>query len=279
MKQPKTLYVTDLDGTLLDSSARLSAYATEQLNHMIKSGLHFTVATARTAATAKLLLSGLHLRMPAVLMNGVLIYDINREATIRVLTIPIHAAEMILRVLKELRVTGLAYEQNGEMLTTYYESLTYAPLHDFVRERERRFNKPFTYAESFSDILSEHLIHFTLLDTREALYKVREALSRISDIHIDVYQDIYHAGQWFLEIFSADASKQNGTQYLKDKYGFERVVGFGDNINDLPLFKACDVKIAVKNAHPDLLAAADYICEGNDDDGVIQWLSNNITNF
>lgn len=47
----KTLYITDLDGTLLDANSQVSAEAVEVLNPMLDDGLLFTVATARTPAT------------------------------------------------------------------------------------------------------------------------------------------------------------------------------------------------------------------------------------
>jgi len=63
--------------------------------------------------------------------------------------------------------------------------------------------------------------------------------------------------------------------YLWETYGFERIVDFGDNLNDLPMFAACDVKVAVENANPDVKAAADYICGANNNDGVVKWLEEN----
>ena len=42
----KTLYISDLDGTLLNPNAELSAYTKDTLNRMIADGLCFSVATA-----------------------------------------------------------------------------------------------------------------------------------------------------------------------------------------------------------------------------------------
>ena len=71
------LFVTDLDGTLLNSNKEVSDYSAETLNMLIDKDVNFTVATARTPATVVELLEKINLRLPAVLMNGVLIYDIN----------------------------------------------------------------------------------------------------------------------------------------------------------------------------------------------------------
>ena len=80
----KTLYISDLDGTLLNSVAELSGFTAETLKSLSARGIYFTAATARTAATAAKLLDGLGLRAPAVLMNGVCVFDVDKKEYIKV---------------------------------------------------------------------------------------------------------------------------------------------------------------------------------------------------
>lgn len=65
-----TLYVTDLDGTLLGSDGRVSPLSVSILNKAVAKGASFTVATARTPATVSSLLSGIDMRLPAIVMTG-----------------------------------------------------------------------------------------------------------------------------------------------------------------------------------------------------------------
>ena len=46
------LFVTDLDGTLINSKREVPKKSVEILNKLIDKGVNFTVATARTPATA-----------------------------------------------------------------------------------------------------------------------------------------------------------------------------------------------------------------------------------
>ena len=64
-------------------------------------------------------------------------------------------------------------------------------------------------------------------------------------------------------------------QKLIENYGFEKVVAFGDNLNDLPMFEAADVRIAVGNAREELKAAADAVIGTNAEDGAARWLIEN----
>ena len=79
----KTLFVTDLDGTLLTKEQRVSAYSCEHLNRLIGDGLLFTFATARSAESAKNATQGLNINAPVVLYNGGLLYDFATDTTLR----------------------------------------------------------------------------------------------------------------------------------------------------------------------------------------------------
>ncbi|MDR1060937.1 MAG: HAD-IIB family hydrolase, partial [Clostridiales bacterium] len=271
----KTLYISDLDGTLLNSSAELTEYTARALGAMIAGGLNFSVATARTLASAGKILAGVELRAPIVLMNGALIYDAARERYVKIYRLPPETVAAAVRTLKAFAITGFMYELRDGELATYYESLEKKPLRDFVEERVARYGKPFLHAASFAGVPAEHIVYFALLDTQERLRPVRDALAALPGLNLAFYRDIYSSDMWYLEMFSARASKREAVAYLREALGYGRVVGFGDNLNDLPMFAACDEKVAVENAKPEVRAAADHICGANDSDGVARWLEQN----
>lgn len=67
----KTLYVSDMDGTLLDDSSQLSPGTIALLNHIIgEMGGLFTVATARTPATVVPLMQNVHATLPFIVIGG-----------------------------------------------------------------------------------------------------------------------------------------------------------------------------------------------------------------
>ena len=276
MNKNKILYVSDLDGTLLNRDAELSRYTTVMLNGLLANGLNFSVATARTLASTRIILANLSLHFPIILMNGVLIYDLEKQCYIKAYTLSPESVTMVIRTLRLFDITGFMYELNNEELVTYHECLEQKPLRDFVKERITRYNKTFQHAEGFSFISPENIIYFTLLDTHDRLKSIHDALIAIPGLSLTFYKDNYSPDLWYLELFSDKASKENAVIYLRDTYGYNRVVGFGDNLNDLPMFAACDIKIAVENANPEVKAAADYICDTNDNDGVAKWIEKNL---
>ncbi|WP_124066446.1 HAD hydrolase family protein [Clostridium sp. E02] len=54
----KTLYVTDLDGTLLNKQDTINKNSIEIMNNLVEKGMNFTYATARSFVTASRLPAG-----------------------------------------------------------------------------------------------------------------------------------------------------------------------------------------------------------------------------
>ena len=272
----KTLYISDLDGTLLNKKAELSEYTLNSLNEMIAGGLNFSVATARTFASAKTILTGLNLTIPIVLMNGVLIYDCGKQHYLQVHTLLPETVAAIIQTMRAFEITGFMYEIKDGEQRTYHESLEQKPLREFVEERIARYNKSFRHTAGFDRISPEHITYFTLLDKRERLSPVYDTLIKLPGLSTVFYKDNYSSDLWYLEMFSPKASKQHAVSYLRDELRYDRIVGFGDNLNDLPMFAACDVRVAVENAEQEVKSAADHICGTNESDGVVKWLEQNV---
>ena len=64
------LYVSDLDGTLLNTSASLSPYTIKTINGLVEKGMLFTYATARSLSSASVAAKGLNPKIPVIVYNG-----------------------------------------------------------------------------------------------------------------------------------------------------------------------------------------------------------------
>ena len=81
-----------------------------------------------------------------------------------------------------------------------------------------------------------------------------------------------YSGEQWLEIVPKVASKARAALQLKEMLGAERLVVFGDQVNDIPLFSVADEAYAVGNAVPELKALATGVIGTNDEDAVVHWL-------
>ena len=71
----RTLYLSDLDGTLLQSNEKTSDFTNRTVNTLVKKGLLFSYATARSYITAKKVTKGLDAKIPLIVYNGAFIID------------------------------------------------------------------------------------------------------------------------------------------------------------------------------------------------------------
>lgn len=75
-----------------------------------------------------------------------------------------------------------------------------------------------------------------------------------------------------LEVYGVGVSKANAISHLMESTGAERLVAFGDNLNDLPMLDIADVAVAVANAHPRVKESADIVIGPNFDDSVARFI-------
>ena len=76
----------------------------------------------------------------------------------------------------------------------------------------------------------------------------------------------------FLEFANPGVNKGSGLDFAAERLGFsrERSVAFGDGENDIELLEWAGFGVAVANAHPKVLAVADFVCPSVDEEGVAQ---------
>ena len=271
----KTLYISDLDGTLLSEDKTLSDFTVSTVNSLTEKGMFFSVASARTASTALHMLKDIKFKLPVILVNGVLIFDTMKNEYVNIEYLGVENAEAVIKALKTANMSGLMYTVSNGKIFTYYENFDNPFLRDFVNERITKYSKKFTRVDSFFEIDSKETITFAFLDNYENISAVHGELSKIENIDITMHKDVYTDDLWCLECYAKTASKYNAVKFLREKYGFEKIVGFGDNLNDLPLFNACDEGYAVKNARDELKKIAAGIIGSNNEDGVARFLLEN----
>lgn len=72
---PPTLFVTDLDGTLLDPAGHLSPWTRTTLGDLLNRGCPLTYCSARSHYTASRLLAGLPWHLPAIVSGGAFLVE------------------------------------------------------------------------------------------------------------------------------------------------------------------------------------------------------------
>lgn len=271
----KTLYISDLDGTLLSSNKEVSEYTKDTINTLIDKGVHISVATARSAATALKILDGVNFNVPVVLMNGVAIYDLLQKKYVKLEVIQPDTCNEIISVFRKHGLTGFMYSITDNEQITYFENLCTKPLREFYEERVIKYEKAFEKVGDFYEKTTDNnIIYFSFMDCFERLNVIQKELKNYTGVESVLYKDVYTENIWFLEIHSKNASKYNAVRYLREFFGYTKIIGFGDNLNDIPLLEACDEGYAVSNAVAELKERATGIIDDNNSDGVAKYIFN-----
>ena len=84
----------------------------------------------------------------------------------------------------------------------------------------------------------------------------------------------YRGEKWYAFMPSA-SGKTAAIRVLAEtsRISLEDIVAFGDDLNDMDMLRLCGTGVAVANAIPQVLEAADEITLSNDDDGLAEWLA------
>lgn len=274
----KTLYITDLDGTFFNENGMVSEESCRIVNALSEKGMLFSVATARSIMTAGELLSGLKINAPIVLMNGVFLFDINKKQVVSFHELSADAFSEVISVFRQNGKSPMLwlYSDDG-LLSVQYTHLDLQVNREFYEKRKDSFEGRFQKVEMLSVPHGQHAVYINLVDTFEALCPIAEALKSAEGVAFAFYADTY-TEYWFLEVYSANASKANGAVEIKALVNADRITAFGDNLNDLTLFAVADEKYAVENAVPEVRKAANGIIESNRDDGVAKFLLQDFRN-
>ena len=264
----KTLYISDLDGTLLTSDQRTSDFTNKTINELTNKGMLFSYATARSFNTSKIVTTGLKVKMPIIVYNGTLIKDSTTGDV------------LIKNTFNKQQAEELLYDliQNGIYPIVY--SFTDGTEHfSYIREKVSKAESEFLFTrkgdprdrpvESLTELISGEVFYFTCIDDQR---KLEPIYNKYKDIHKCFCQrDIYTGEQW-LEIIPEAASKANAVKQLKKLTGCDKTVVFGDGINDIDMFLTADESYAVANADPAVKHFATGIIASNNDDGVAKFL-------
>ncbi len=105
--------------------------------------------------------------------------------------------------------------------------------------------------------------------TPERAREIAATYGELSEVHTSVIVRIDN-GDWMVDFTHAEATKETAVHRYAELLGIDRaeVAGAGDSYNDLPLLRACGLRIAMGNAAPEVKAAAHYVAPTVDDDGL-----------
>jgi len=274
----RQLFVTDLDGTLLNPESRVSEESARIITSLSRQGALISVATARTPATVEPLLSQTFISVPIIVMTGAAMWSRGSQSYLDSRYIPSVTAAYILETCRAHGLRPLSYtlpHGSGGVLHAYFDGRPDVLERKFLDERSRlrlkRVHIDDPIVRGLPSVPDTVLV-FCLGDT-ERIGAAASALRASGNCSVSSYSDIFNEGVSYLEVFAPGVSKAEAVMRLRKITGAERVTVFGDNLNDLPMMAVADVSVAVGNAVPQVREAAQVVIGTNAEDSVARYIS------
>lgn len=264
----RKLFLSDLDGTLLNSQKIITPATAEAIRKFSESGNVFAICTGRALDSAAGVQKSLGIDYAGsfvVCFNGACIWSTDEKKVIYRVGVPLDITKNIFALAEESHVHIHTYNEKYIVSRHYGEEMAYY---------RNYIPSPAIVTE---DILSElpeepcKLIAISLRD-RPALDRFRAEIDRkYGDCVTTVYSNPY-----YLEIFNRQAGKGSGLLRLAKYLGIprENTLAAGDGENDISMLRAAGCGIAMCNAEPMVREAADAVTEeDNDHDGLVPWIT------
>lgn len=259
------LFVTDMDGTLLNSHNEVSEENKRALKKLHSMGVHIAIATGRIYTTARTYAKYLGLVTPIICSNGAIVKNLANDE--KIYGYPINK-ETCLKLID-------AFKYHNTFFYFYSEDTIYG---------ENLEGKILYFSEWGKTLKEEDRIKVKVIkdsreivDSNETIYKFgfqTDDLKRIEEVskyistNIDVEVKKSH---WnMVDIMNKGVSKGKAVERLGKSLGIKRgeIIAIGDNENDISMLEYAGLGVAMGNADKRVKEMADYITDTNDNNGV-----------
>lgn len=273
----KTLYVSDLDGTLLDRNSQLSEESISTLNRLINEcGVNFTIATARTPATVVGIMERIHSRLPFIVMNGAATWDNIGRRFISTSPFDNSTLEQVCNIFEAHGLNPMVYRRNGNSIEVHHCGQFSPQEQEFVEERMRLSKKFHLNDPAYKINDNEALLIFAMNDYSRLKPIYNDVIKHINCSSV-CYHDIFDPSAGLMETYAPGVSKAVAIRRLADEIGAERLIVFGDNRNDIPMMKIADYAVAPENAIDEVKAVAHEVIGPNYTHSVTQFIASQHT--
>ncbi len=270
------VYVSDLDGTLLGPGGELSVFARESLLTLLGEGLPFTIATARSIFSVRKLLGDLPMPWPVIEFNGAYLSD---YATGRHEVIHAVAPELVPEITAVMQAHGCRpyfSTFDGHRDRLYIPSSANEGMVWYLEDRRRMNDHRLVFTDDPADAFNDQVVCLNAIHrepvTLALMQDLREQFGGRVQLHL--YDNMYSPGWFWLTVHDRRATKAHALEMLLDWLGAHpgALTVFGDDLNDIPMFRLARRAIAMENAKDEVKAHATHHIGSNHDDSVVRFI-------
>lgn len=270
------VFITDLDGTLLQSNGFLSIESEHILNLTATTPHKIGFATARGLTSAQKVVQQVQWNFPVLLNNGAVIYDWQTKKVLKINGIEDDYVAIALALGNQYGISPLVFTLNENFEEgIFFQENPSKGVQSFMEMRP--YDPRFIGVEDIqhtANTWNTQSLVLMFIEDYETLVPLKLYIQEHygTEINCLLLQDQYIPNQFVLELSSTKATKEYGIAYLQNRCDVqpEQLHLFGDNLNDLGMLTLPAHTYAVSNAHPVVLEKAQHKIPSNDQHGVAQ---------
>jgi len=274
----KKLYITDLDHTFLHSTQCVSHFSKKIWNQK-EPYAKLSVATARSFSKTHEFLKGLTLNTPLILLDGAMVAT-SEKKLIKIKTLNKEMGDAIIHEGSTFGIYPFVISLNDHK--SLEETFAIPPLLNDFQDQLIGDNytedKRLTLKKKITGV--NNTLKIVYMGDEKILRPLTQHLQKIFGNNIELklapekYMDCY-----FLTILHPLSDKAHALETVHEYLNIseKETTVFGDNLNDIGMFKLAGTAVAVGNALDVVKKEADIVLkENNDEDAVAKYLQKNI---
>jgi Cof subfamily protein (haloacid dehalogenase superfamily) len=262
------LVVFDVDGTLVNDEGEIGEKTRQLIMSLKKLGVLFSFASGRLHSALIPLAEELKIYSPLISLDGSVIKSVSGK---------IFVYRKFLKKSQVKKAIEYSEQYQLNIALCHTEAIYYTEQNSVIPKLMNKFGAVYEEVNTYDDFTDKTLEIVFAGDNRRTVEFIRDKLSFPFTIGTSVsfFQSQSHEGIYYLEVRRSGSSKGKAMQrllkYLKIKEN--RTAVLGDWYNDLSMFETKAMKVALKNAIPELKKAADYVLQkSNNEEGITEFL-------
>lgn len=255
---PIRLIAIDLDGTLLNEELHISQRVRDTLTRAMAQGVHVTLATGRSYASARTFARQLGINLPIITYQGGVVTDPVTDETLyhRIMDTDIAHAVVQQAEIEDLDISFYIGS------AVYFRQLRYPK-----KFYDSWFSLVFHHEPDLHSVVDRAPpMKFIIIAEPDEADRIEHRWKR----HFEDRLTIVRSHRLFVEGNPIGVSKGTALAWLAHRLGIPQtqVMAIGDNDNDRSMLEWAGLGVAMGSGAPSLHAVADWVAPGVEEDGV-----------
>ena len=261
------LIVSDIDGTLLNDNGELGIESKKLLKELMKEKVIVSLATGRLHSAVTDIANELSLNGYIISLDGAMIKNYEGDKTIY---------ESYLKRGQVKKAISISENQLIKIALCHASSIYYTEYNSAIPSMLSKYGAYYTQVDSYENYISGTLEIVCSSDMKDSIKEMEEKFNFPYSVgcNTSYFRSKKNENIYYLEIRKAGSSKGKALTRLLRHLSIKppKAAVIGDWYNDVTMFQTKAIKVAVSNAIPELLNAADIITtRPNNEDGTAEF--------